>query len=173
MMSLALGMDALSLSLGIGMQGISRRRAVVLALLIAVFHFGLTYVGLLLGAITGELLGQVARWFGALLLMGLGLHMMVSTLFVKQPAAVVGSTLPAMLAFSTSVSVDALSVGFSLGLRSATYGFVSAASFALFGGAMCLMGLVIGRGANAIAGMWGELLGAAILVGYGVHFLWT
>jgi putative Mn2+ efflux pump MntP len=171
MMSLALGMDAMSLSLGIGMQGIPRRRAFVLSLLIGIFHFLMTYAGLLFGTVMGGALGQVAQWFGAFLLVALGLHMMISTLFVEQPAAVVGSTIPAMLAFSVSVSVDALSVGFSLGLRSAAYGFVSATSFGIFGAAMCLAGLVIGRSANALAGAWGELVGAAILIGYGIHFL--
>ncbi|MBX5436140.1 MAG: manganese efflux pump [Alicyclobacillaceae bacterium] len=174
MMSVALGMDAFSLAIGLGLHGLTRSRAVRLCALIGVFHIGMTALGLTLGSFMEDVLGQVARWFGAFLLLGLGLHMAYATLFARRDETMpVTSGLPGMLLFSAGVSVDALSVGFSLGLRSAAYGAVSAGAFGVMGALMCGLGAAVGKRAGRWTGVFGELLGAAILIAYGVHFMWA
>lgn len=170
MMSVALGMDAFSLTLGMGMQGIRRQRAIQLACLIGGFHVLFTLAGIWVGQMLGDILGHVAQWFGAMLLIGLGLHMLYSTLFVKQTAAV-NPALAALILFSAGVSVDALSVGFSLGLRSTAYGIISAISFGIFAGFLCAVGALVGKRANQLVGSYGEFFGSIILIGYGLHFL--
>lgn len=171
MMSIALGMDAFSLSLGLGLNGLSRAKAYELSLFIGIFHIFMTLVGLSAGLLVSGIMGQLANWFGAFLLLGMGLHMMYSTLFVRKQEVTVGHSFPALLAFSAGVSVDALSVGLSLGLRSTTFGLVSAGMFGIFGAGMCLAGVLIGKRASSIVGMYGELIGAFILIGYGIQFL--
>lgn len=171
MMSVALGMDAFSLSLGLGLHGLERERAYELSVSIGFFHVFMTLLGLSAGRLAHGLMGHVATWFGAFLLLGMGLHMMYSTLFVRKEDMAVGQSLIAIIAFSAGVSVDAFSVGLSLGLRTTTYGLVSAGMFGLVGMAMCLFGVMIGKRANSLVGMYGELAGAAILIGYGLHFL--
>lgn len=171
MMSLALGMDAFSLSLGLGLNGLTRDKAYELALTIGLFHVFMTLVGLSAGLIASGLMGQLANWFGAFLLLSMGLHMMYSSLFVRKQEVLLGQSFPAMMAFSAGVSVDALSVGLSLGLRTTAYGLASAGMFGIFGAGMCLAGVLVGKRASNVIGVYGELIGACILIGYGIHFL--
>lgn len=172
LMSFALGMDAFSLAIGIGMQGLQRRRAVQICLLIGVFHILLALLGIAAGSFLENKLGSVAQWFGAILLLGLGVMMFYSCLFgKKEENKVVGPTMFAALMFAAGVSVDALSVGFSLGLRSTAFGVVSAISFGVFGALLTGVGLFIGKRASDATGVFGELLGATILIGFGLHFL--
>ncbi|QSO55270.1 manganese efflux pump [Alicyclobacillus curvatus] len=172
MMAVALGMDAFSLAIGIGLKGISRQRAILLCLAIGLFHVVLTLVGIYTGMMLQDVLGKLAKWFGSFLLFGLGLHMLFSTLFGKdEDDKSFNATYMGMILFGIGVSIDALSVGFSLGLRSTAFGLVAAATFGFFGMVMCGAGLVVGRRVNRMAGVYGEVLGAIILIGYGFYFL--
>ena len=172
MMALALGMDAFSLAVGVGLKGIDRNRAIFLCFAIGFFHIVLTLIGIYAGMLLQGVLGTLAKWFGSFLLFGLGLHMLYSTLFAKEEdASSLNTTYTGMILFAIGVSIDALSVGFSLGLRSTAYGIVSAATFGIVGLVMCGGGLVIGRRVNRLAGTAGEIFGAIILLGYGVYFL--
>lgn len=173
MMGLAIGMDAFSLAIGLGLHGVTRRRALRLAVWIGVFHVGMTLLGIYTGMMLYGMLGQLAKWFSAALLIGLGLHMTYATLFQtqKNEKISIGATTLSTLLFAAGVSVDALSVGFSLGLRSDAYGMVSALVFGVAAMLMCVLGVLVGKRANRLAGDYGELVGATILLGYGLHFL--
>lgn len=171
MMSFALGMDALSLSIGVGLSNIRRRTAVQLCFSICVFHVLFTFLGLGFGSLISYYLGQLAQWFGAVLLIGLGLHMLYSTLYSSEEEQKSINSMLTLLLFSASVSLDALSVGFSLGLRSTTYGVVSALSFGIVSMVMCAIGLVIGKKFSRSIGKLGVITGAMILIGCGVKFL--
>lgn len=171
LMSFALGMDALSLSVGIGLQGISRKQAVKLCLAIGTFHIILTLFGLGFGSLIGYYLGQMAVWFSSFLLVGLGLHMLYHTLFGDEEQPRVLDTAIAMIIFSASVSIDALSVGFSIGLRSTTYGVISALSFGGISMLMCGIGLIIGKKFSRSIGKYGEVIGAIVLICCGVRFI--
>lgn len=170
-MSFALGMDALSLSIGIGLQGIKRRKALQLCLSIALFHVTFTIFGIAFGSFIGRYLGNMAATFSALLLMGLGLHMLYHTFFGDEEKTKAIDTTLTMFLFSAGVSVDALSVGFSLGLRSTAYGVVSAIAFGLSSMIMCGIGLAIGKKFRKSVGTYGEIVGAIILICCGLNFI--
>ncbi len=171
MIGVALGMDAFSLAIGMGLTGINRRRAIQLCSSVGFFHIGMTLIGVYLGLLIGGLLGHVAEMFGALLLVGLGIHMAYSTLFSKPEEVKPLTTLYLILLISAGVSLDALSVGFTLGLRSDTYRIVAAIVFGVLGALLCGAGLFLGKRASRFVGAFGELLGAIILIGIGLHFL--
>lgn len=171
MMAVALGMDAFSLAIGIGLKGVTRRRAVLLCVAIGVCHVGLTFVGIYTGMLLQGPLGRLANWLGAFMLFGLGLHMLYASIFGTDQEVSLSETIPGLLLFAISVSIDALSVGFSIGLRSRTYGVVSALTFGLLACLLCGLGLFVGKRFNRVAGRFGEVLGACILIGFGMHFL--
>lgn len=171
MMAFALGMDAFSLSVGIGLSGIRKNRAIELSVMIGVFHILMTLIGLSFGLLLGSFLGSIAKWFGAALLIGLGLHMIYSTMSdesekVRPIVSPIG-----MVMFAAGVSLDALSVGFSLGLHSTTYGLVSALTFGLVGTFLCMVGIWIGKHFSHLIGKFGELFGAILLIACGLRFL--
>ncbi|GMA50915.1 putative manganese efflux pump MntP [Alicyclobacillus contaminans] len=170
-MAVALGMDAFSLALGVGLQGLPRNRVVQLSVSIGVAHVLMTLIGISMGMLMQGIMGQIAKWFGALLLLGLGLHMAYTSLFQREEPVAVGTTVAALGLFSIGVSIDALSVGLSLGLSSTTYGIACALAFGFVAAGLCAVGLVIGAKATRTLGVYGELLGAGILMVYGILFM--
>ncbi len=171
MMGLALGMDAFSLSIGMGMGGLSRKRAFQLCFFVGIFHIMMTLIGVYFGMLLGELLGRLAEMFGALLLVGLGIHMGYSTLSSTSEEVKPLTTLYLIFAFSAGVSLDALSVGFTLGLRSAAYCLVASIVFGVMAAFLCGFGLFVGKQASRFVGVFGEMLGSVLLIGCGLHFL--
>ncbi len=69
--SVALGMDAFSFSLALGLIGIRNRTAIRLALIVAVFHVFMPLIGLWAGQKLGTLFGDViVLWGGGIFLWG-------------------------------------------------------------------------------------------------------
>ncbi|MFD1677881.1 manganese efflux pump MntP family protein [Alicyclobacillus fodiniaquatilis] len=172
MMSVALGMDALSLSISIGLAGIRPKLAVQLCVAVGVFHVLFTLGGVMFGNTIGHYIGHISMWFGSILLIGMGAHMLYVKLFGKSDSSKsVFTSFYTLLLFSASVSIDALSVGFVLGLRSTTYGIASALSFGLASMLMCGFGLFIGRKLSNTIGKLGEVCSAVLLILLGIKFL--
>lgn len=170
--AVALGTDAFSLGLGMGMQGLRRRQIVSISTTIGVFHVLMPLVGLITGLYLHQVLGDVAQKIAALLLVGLGLHMMYYALSGKEetPPMMRQTSGWGVLLFAMSVSVDALSVGFSFGLSDAHVGY-AVTMFGIVGGVMAAMGLSAGSFVSKVAGGVVEALGGAILAAFGVQ-LW-
>jgi len=166
----ALGMDALSLGVGIGMKGIRLKDVLKLSVTIAVFHTAMPLLGMLAGHSIGSLLGGVAAAAGGGLLAILGLHMIYSSLRGEEVHSVNPSTLPGLLLLAAGVSVDSLSVGVSLGMFDADM-ILTVLLFGAFGGLMAVAGLLAGRKVSFRLGRYGEALGGMILLAFGVKFL--
>lgn len=171
-MAIALGMDAFSLGVGIGMKGIRLLHVLKLSILIAFFHMLMPLLGLLTGNYVGNLLGQVTTYAAGGLLVLLGGHMVYNSFRpdTEQPGAMDHRTLWGMLLLSLSVSVDSFSVGVSLGM------FVNGIlltilAFGACGGVMSIVGLLLGRHVSRGLGDYGEALGGAILLGFGLLFI--
>ncbi|SHK53757.1 manganese efflux pump MntP [Alicyclobacillus tolerans] len=172
MMSIALGMDSFSLSIGMGLNGINRKRAIQMCICIGLFHIVFALLGLWVGFWVEAKVGQIAKGFGAFLLIGLGIHMLFESFHKKRETVRRrGNSLLSLLLFSSGVSIDALSVGFTLGLRSATYGIVSAFAFGVAGAVMTGAGLYLGKKASGWSGWLGELFGSFLLIFLGLRFL--
>jgi putative Mn2+ efflux pump MntP len=174
LMALALGMDAFSLGLGMGMLRLSRRAVSRISLTIGAFHVLMPLLGMMAGIYLARVVGDITRWAGALMLIGLGLQMVWNSFAgggehaehrAASKTAGVG-----LILFALSVSLDSLSVGFSLGTFGASVG-LSVALFGLCGAVMAATGLSIGRKASHLFGEYGEAIGGAVLVAFGIKFL--
>ncbi len=170
--AMALGMDALSLGIGVGMGGIRRRQMVCLSLLIGVFHVLCPTLGILVGGWLSQRMGYMAVLLGGLLLFLWGLQMLISGVSGSSQRMQRGheESLWMLIILAFSVSVDSLSIGFSMGLFSVDIIF-SLLAFGFCGFWMSLAGLVLGRRAGKYLGMLGEILGGLILMMFGVIFL--
>jgi putative Mn2+ efflux pump MntP len=169
-MAVALGMDALSLGIGIGLKGVRLRDILKLSSIIALFHVLMPYLGMAAGQYVGDLLGGVATSVAGALLLLLGGHMVYSSLRGDSVDSFDHRTIWGMLVFAFSVSIDSFSVGISLGMFSAHRMF-TVLMFGLFGGLMSVMGLMIGRKVSSSLGNYGEAFGGAILFAFGLLFL--
>ncbi|MBD2845903.1 manganese efflux pump [Paenibacillus sp. IB182496] len=169
-MAVALGMDAFSLGIGIGLKGIRLREVAGLSSLIGAFHVLMPLLGMYAGLYMSGLLGHVATSAAGVLLVLLGAHMIYSSLRGESETAMRPRTIWGLLLFALSVSVDSFSVGISLGMFELDV-VLTVLLFGLFGGLMSTMGLMLGRRVSRNLGGYGEACGGAILLAFGLLFL--
>lgn len=169
-MAFALGMDAFSLGIGIGLKGVRRRDVLKLSAVIALFHVLMPLAGMTAGQYVSGLLGSIATSAAGGLLLLLGGHMIYSSLRGEAVDSIDHRTVWGILVFAFSVSIDSFSVGVSLGMFSAHMLF-TVLMFGLFGGLMSVLGLMLGRKASGPLGVYGEALGGVILFAFGLLFL--
>jgi putative Mn2+ efflux pump MntP len=174
-MALALGMDAFSLGLGMGMLRLRPREITRISSTIGVFHVVMPLLGMAVGMYLSSVVGEYTRWLGALLLIGLGGQMLWNSIFSREDehgdsrAASRTSGLGLFL-FALSVSLDSLSVGFSLGTFGANVG-IAVTLFGLCGMTLAALGLAIGGRVSHLLGEYGEAIGGGVLIAFGVKFL--
>lgn len=170
LMSVALGMDAFSLGIGIGLRGIRTADVLKLSTAITLFHIIMPLGGMVTGQYVSLLLGDVATSVAGALLLLLGAHMVYSSLRGEPVYLADHRTSWGLLLFALGVSIDSFSVGVSLGMFSQHVWF-TVLMFGLFGGVMSVMGLLLGRKVGRTLGGYGEAFGGAILVAFGILFL--
>ncbi|SFQ98184.1 manganese efflux pump MntP family protein [Desulfoscipio geothermicus] len=171
-LAVALGTDAFSMCLGLGMAGVTRRQIVIVSLTVLVFHIFMPLLGWYAGEFVGTLAGRAASIAGALLLVYLGVKMIRSVWKggeILDPKVVLVNTW-GLLLLAASVSMDALSVGFTLGTRQVDLP-LTAGVIGVVAGVMTAVGLVLGRFVGARVGERAVLGGGVLLVGIGVRMI--
>jgi len=170
-MACALGMDAFSLGFGLGLKGLRAVRILQISAVIAVFHVIMPLLGMAAGQFVSAVLGDVAMAFGGGLLVLLGSHMILAAVrgeAAPAPLEIRGAV--ALLFFALSVSIDSFSVGITLGLF-VRHLLFTVLTFGMAGGLMSVLGLAAGRRVGRYAGGYGEALGGAILLAFGLNIL--
>lgn len=189
-LAVGLGADAFSVAVGIGLGGVRRRDAVLLGVVVAIFHVIMPWLGLVAGNYLGFLVGQMASFIGAGILFFLGGSMVYKAWF-KEPVSIglsggrrllsSGSlgvveatpftpTLSGLTVLGAGVSMDALSVGFSLGTVGAAL-LPTVLTFGVVAGLMTVAGCLIGREVGRSVGAYAQLIGGLILIAIGVKLL--
>ncbi len=169
LLALALGLDALSLGLGIGMRGIRKLDVLKISVVTALFHMVMPLAGMWTGGYLSVLLGKVATVGGGLLLVLLGAHMVYSALQSNETRGHNHRNFWGLMLFAFSVSIDSFSVGVSLGMFAGDV-MMTVLMFGAAGGLMSIAGLLLGRRVGEWTGEYGEALGGVILLAFGIHF---
>lgn len=167
----ALGADAFSLCLGLGLAGLRRRWVVILVGLIVVFHIVLPVAGWWAGDLLGREVGRYAGYLGAAVLFYLGVKMIRESFRdapVRKGSKING--FPALVVLAGSVSMDALSVGFTLGTAGAAL-LLTAGLIGLVAGMMSAGAFMLARRVQGWVGSRAELLGGLVLIGVGIGLL--
>ncbi|MGE5558975.1 MAG: manganese efflux pump MntP family protein [Bacillota bacterium] len=174
-LAVALGTDSFSVSIGLGMMPLTRRRIACISGVVGLFHIIMPLMGLLLGQYIGRFMGQIGNIIGALILTLIGLRMLIDRqksegqkLALLNPTRNLGMFL---LAFG--VSIDALSSGLSLGIHGGYNLFLTVFAFGLVALLMTAAGLLLGKFIKYTVGSWAEHLGGIVLIGLSVYFLFT
>jgi len=184
--AIALGADAFSLSLAIGLAGIRKSMVLRLSLVVAVFHVVMPLSGMIMGQASGSILGRYASGIGALVLIGLGGRMLYKVyrptierypfgearkaLFQRNLSTNTSLSGFGIYVLAASVSLDALSVGFSLGTIRTDL-LITVVIIGVIAGLMTGIGLVLGRVMGTRLGDKAELLGGLALLLIGVKLL--
>lgn len=171
MMAFALGMDAFSVCMGMGMLKLSLRQIVKMGVVIGFFHALMPLMGMLIGKILSKHFGEIAGMAGGILLVLLGSQMIIE--FFKKENQQIQPVQPmgiGFIIFALSISLDSFSVGLSLGI----YGAKMLATIVLFGLASMVLawaGLLLARKTQKLFGRYSEAFGGIILFVIGLKLL--
>lgn len=178
LVAIVLGADSFSLAMGMGLKGVTRSYELKFALMVGIFHILMPLIGLNLGIVTGNLLGVWAGRLGAVVLAYIGGDMLWKAYCETRPQVFRFNqgkqqfTSQVKLAegwinltvLTTSVSIDALTVGFSLGTLIQTPVFYTVVTIGLVAGAMTLLGFKGGKLFSRVVGSYAQMLGGLVLL---------
>jgi manganese efflux pump family protein len=169
LMAFALGMDAFSVGLGMGMFNLRLRQILKIGITIGIFHVWMPLLGMIAGKFLSNQFGTIATYIGGGLLLVLGVQMIWSS-FKKEDSSVITPVGFGLMVFAFSVSLDSFSVGLTLGIYQAKTVLV----LMCFGVAATILtwcGLLVGRKVQNFIGPYSEALGGSILLAFGLKLL--
>ena len=169
LMAFALGMDAFSVGLGMGMYKLRLRQIAKIGITIGLFHVWMPLLGMIAGRFLSNTFGAIAGYVGGGLLLLLGVQMIWSS-FRDEEDSLITPVGIGLLIFALSVSLDSFSVGLSLGI----YGAKTFLVLVLFGAGATILtwaGLLTGRKVQSWIGSYSEALGGTILLAFGIKLL--
>ncbi|UOQ45344.1 manganese efflux pump MntP family protein [Halobacillus salinarum] len=167
LLSFALGMDAFSVALGMGMQAVRLKYAFYAGITVGVFHMIMPGLGIALGQWLSNNVSQWASFAGGFLLFCLGSYTIFACLAEKHSTAYTLSGAGLWL-FALSVSIDSFPVGFTLGLRHSAM-LISIMAFGIMSMVLTWAGFIVGRRTSSLLGTYSEILGGSILCGLGLY----
>lgn len=188
LISVALGIDAFSVALSIGLSGVRKNKILIMTAIVTMFHILMPLLGLYLGEYLGKIAGPMAGAIGAFVLIAIGLSVIWKSVkglgifklsFGKssgdsrfEPQLLSTDNLFSLVLLCASVSLDALTVGFGLGTLKVDL-FLTVITMGIIAGLMTFSGFIFGRRLNSAFGDWAEIVGGLILVGIGIKILFV
>ncbi len=173
LLALAMAMDAFTVCLVVASagQGEGSRSAFRLSFHFGLFQFIMPVLGWLAGAEIERLIQSYDHWIAFTLLAVVGLRMIQSALSRQQEARRSDPSRGWLLVvLSIAVSIDALAVGFTLGLLGISVWY-PALLIGIVTSALSLVGLRIGRGLGSRLGRPFQIVGGLLLIGIGIRIL--
>lgn len=169
LIGIALSMDTFSLSLGVGMFNTTNKKALKLAIIVGIMHFLQPLLGMCLGEQLIKVFELKCDILLGIILIFIAIQMIIDIL--KHEEEKFNLSIWGMLLFAFGVSIDSFSVG--LGIKAITSNIYLAMSiFSVCSFIFTYMGVVIGRQANKILGIYANIIGVVILFILGlVHLL--
>lgn len=169
LIAVALGADAFSLGIGMGLTGLRLRQILKISVVIGIFHVFMPLIGILIGGMLTAYVGDVAVFIGGVILIILGVHMLWESFFESESQTIHPAG-GGLILFAFGVSLDAFSVGLSLGLFAGDL-FFAVIMFGIMGMMMSGSGLLLGRTMGQWLGRYGGLFGGTILLAFGIKFI--
>jgi manganese efflux pump family protein len=115
-----LGLDTFAIAAALGMSGLTRRDRLRVTALFTAFEMGMPVVGIVLGAVAGNVVGKAADYLAIVILIGLGVFMLWPRRDDRDEPERVGLLARtqgfAAIGLGISISLDELAIGFTLGL---------------------------------------------------------
>lgn len=168
-MALALGMDAFSVCLGLGMQKLRLKRILWISIVVGSFHITMPLIGIVLGKMIAAPLESYTQLISGIILFFIGAQMFFGA-FKEEKKLLLPPIGIGLLLLAFTVSIDSFTIGFGLGVS----GVRTALALFLFGCSSALLAclaLLISRRVQGVLGRYSELLGGSILSGFGIYVL--
>ncbi|MBQ2872901.1 MAG: manganese efflux pump [Bacilli bacterium] len=157
---ISLSMDAFSLALIYGMQGMSKRNKILLSLIVGIYHFIMPLIGLTFGTILDNINLMSIDIIASLILIYIGIDLIISN-SKKEDRLEINKL--GFIIFGLSVSIDSLTVG--IGLKALTDNYlISSITFSLSSLIFTYTGLLLGNIIGSKVGKYSKLTGGIILI---------
>ena len=153
-------MDAFSLALIYGMQGMTNKNKIFLSTIVGIYHFIMPLIGLTFGTILNNINIISIDLVATLILIYIGLDLIISN-SKKEDSLEISKI--GFLIFGLSVSIDSLTVG--IGLKAITNNYlVSSTTFSLASLIFTYLGLFFGNIIGNKIGPYSKILGGIVLI---------
>src|SRR5690625_2868411 len=167
--AIALGMDAFSVSLGMGMQQLRLKRIMEIGFIFGLFHIILPFIGIVIGRFLSIKIGHIAILASGLILVAIGVQMIL-TAFNHELKTNVQPLRVGLLFLGLSVSLDSFPVGLSIGM-SWVKTVIALFLFGVVSTGMTWTGLLLGKKVRGLLGAYSEMLGGSILCTFGLTII--
>ncbi len=173
LVAIAVGCDAFTVGLGVGARFCNHRQIFRLSFHFGLFQFIMPILGWLLSRRLPGTVMVWAPWIAFTLLFAIGAKMVCESLLSKKADAAHCSDPTrglSLLILSVAASLDALGVGFSMGILNRGM-VIPAIWFGVTAGAMTWVSMKLGNRLSAKFGRWVEVAGGLILMAIAVDFI--
>jgi len=169
--AVGLAMDAFSVSMAVAAGGRTPRQTFRLSFHFGLFQFFMPLLGGFVGRTFSAAFAAYDHWIAFGILGLIGAHMIVESVWGKEEKAARDRSKGWSLVFlATATSIDALGVGFSMGLigqRMLTPCLV----IGVVAAGLSFVGVKLGRRLSAVFGRWAEAFGGVVLIVLAVKML--
>lgn len=163
----SLSMDAFSLALIYGTQGIKRKDKLILSSVVGIFHFVMPFIGLIIGNYLIKKNPFSTNIIVGIIFIIISIEMIFE--YFKESDKKIFLNIPGYLLFGFSVSLDSLTTGIGLPVITNNY-LLSNIIFAIMSFGHTLLGLNIGNKLNIKYGKLAQLIGGIILLVLAIHY---
>ncbi len=168
LIGIALSMDTFSLSLGVGMFNVSNKKALELSLIVGLMHFIMPFIGMIIGDKLVDIFELKSNILLGIILIFIAIQMLID--IIKHEDEKFNLSLIGMFLFALGVSIDSFSVG--IGINAITNSkYLAMSIFSLCSFLFTFTGIIIGRYANKILGVYANIIGIIILFILGIGHL--
>lgn len=166
--AVALSMDTFSLSLGIGTGSISKKRCFFFSIIVGIMHFIMPLIGSFLGNKIVEIFMLKSNFLLGIILIYLAITMIIE--IIKPNEKPKNMNILNMFLFAIGVSIDSFSTG--IGLSAITNNmFIAVMIFSITSFCFTYIGLLIGKYASHLLGVYATIFGAILLIFIGIFHL--
>lgn len=159
LIAISLSMDAFSLSLAYGIEGINNKNKIILSIVVGLYHFIMPLIGLFFSQIITNHIILNINIIASIILFVIGVDLIIS----KEKDNNLIFSFMGILLFGLTVSIDSLSVG--VGIKAITHNYYSSfLVFSITAFIFTYLGLYLGNTINQKMGLYSKYLGGIILI---------
>ena len=168
MIAVALSMDTFSLSLGIGTSNISSKRSLLFSIIVGIMHFIMPIFGTLIGTKIVSIFALKSDFLLGIILIYLAITMILE--IIHEDDEPKSMNIFNMFLLAIGVSIDSFSTG--LGLSAITNNMLIAVMiFSITSFSFTYIGLLIGKYASHLLGIYATIFGSFLLIIIGLIHL--
>jgi len=165
---ISLSMDAFSLSLVYGTLNFSKKRMLLLSLIVGLYHFFMPLFGAFFGNLITKYLVIDLDFVVFLIFLVIGIEMIISSIKENKDVSYIG--ILGFFMFGFSVSIDSFTTGIGLNAINNNYLEVSII-FAIISTMFTYLGLKLGKFLSDKAGKRSTIIGGFILILLAIYYL--